>query len=524
MPELKATPVVKIENASPLRSTSWMAVLLLLAAVSSSGAQNYRLPFKGEDMKPGERIYTGDHAPGIQGEGEDFGALRYLGSGKWSAYEDGGDGTSNSDFVVYEKPVYAIADGTIVGCWRNAPENPNPPAHHQKFTDGFIPGGGNMLFVDLPDGKRLLYAHMIPGTMPAKLCPNNDEYFPKAMTIPEGDAYLMLDPADQVAIKKGDFLGKVGNSGSSSGPHLHLHAEKSGAAAIMKFEQGLFKPYVDGNTDIQGGWKSFAGQEIPDGEVLIRPPRETPYRMADFEAYPVDGGLMYAGIFEPGTYGPMALFKSDWKDFLAGWQAIEKKGYRMKDLEVYPNGKGLTYAGIFEPGTYGPMALFKNNWNDFLAGWQAIEKKGYRMKDLEVYPNGNGLTYAGIFEPGKYNPMALFKSNWKDFLAGWQAIEKKGYRMKDLEVYKNGNSLTYAGIFEPGTYGPMALFKNNWNDFLAGWQAIEKKGYRMKDLEVYKDGGKLTYAGIFEPGKYNPAALFIKNDWDGFVEAWQTLE
>ena len=46
----------------------------------------------------------------------------------------------------------------------------------------------------------------------------------------------------------------------------------------------------------------------------------------------------------------------------------------------------------------------------------------------------------------------------------------------------------------------------------------------MKDFEAYQSGGKLTYAGIFEPGKYNPAALFIKNDWNDFVEAWQTLE
>jgi hypothetical protein len=474
MHESKRTAGTETTPTALSQPAAWLAVLLLLATGSSGTAQSYQLPFKGEAMKAGERIYTGDHAAGIQGEGEDFGARRYLGNSKWSPYKEGGDGKKNSDFVVYEKPVYAIADGTIVGCWRNAPENPNPPAHNQKFTDGFIPGGGNMLFVDLPDGKRLLYAHMIPGTMPAKLCPNNDEYFPKAMTIPEGDAYLMLDPADQVAIKKGDFLGKVGNSGSSSGPHLHLHAEKSGAAAVMKFEQGLYKPYVDGSTDIQGGWKSFAGQEIPDGEVLIRPPRQTPYRMADFEAYPVGGGLTYAGIFEPGSYGPTALFESDWTKFLAGWQAIEKKGYRMKDFEAFRRGRTLVYSGIFEPGTYGPMALFKSNWNDFLAGWQAIETKGYRMKDLEVYPSGKGLTYAGIFEPG--------------------------------------------------TYGPMALFKSDWNDFLAGWQAIEKKGYRMKNFEAYRSGGKLTYAGIFEPGKYNPAALFIKNDWNDFVEAWQTLE
>ncbi len=77
-----------------------------------------------------------------------------------------------------------MADGNIVGCWRNAPENPKPDQLHEKLVTGTkvvngdtvkigrIPGGGNMLFVDNTDGKRVLYAHMIPGSIPAELCPN----------------------------------------------------------------------------------------------------------------------------------------------------------------------------------------------------------------------------------------------------------------------------------------------------------------------------------------------------------------
>ncbi len=519
-----ASPAAHAETtkrASTAKRTSRSAPKLPLRAGSSP---LHALPFKGDDLKPGERYSTGDHAAGIQGEGEDMGARRYLGNGKWSHLVDGGKNSRNADYVAYGKPIYSISDGTIVGCWRNAPENPDPPAHSQKFKDGFIPGGGNMLFVDLADGTRVLYAHMIPGTIPSRLCPNDDEYLPRKMTIPEGDKHVMLDAKDQVTIRKGDFLGKLGNSGSSSAPHLHIHAEKSGKAEIMKFEAGLYKPFDGNSTDIAGGWKSFAGKEIPDGDVLLRPPRAVSYRMADFESFTSGSKNTFAGIFEPGSHGPMALFKNNWNEFLKEWQAIEKKGYRMKDFDVYERGGKTTYAGIFEPGSHGPMALFKKNWNDFLKGWQDIEKKGYRMKDLEVYTVGGKTTYAGIFEPGSHGPMALFKNNWSDFIKGWQDIEKKGYRMKDLEVYTVGGKVTYAGIFEPGSHGPMALFKGNWKDFLKGWQGIEKKGYRMKDLEVYKVGGKTTYAGIFEPGNHAPAAVFTNDDWNGFLESWQTLE
>jgi hypothetical protein len=298
----------------------------------------YGFMFRGENMNPGERLHTGNHAKANnQDEGEDIGAMRYLGDGKWSDYKDKGDGSANSDFVVYEKEVYAVAAGKVVGCWRNAPENPSPGTLHEKFvtkteivngnevTYELIPGGGNMLFIDLQDGTRMLYAHMIKDRIPSSLCPNNDEFFPSEKTISEGDAFLMLPAAQQVSVAKGQFLGNVGNSGSSSAPHLHIHAEKSGKPAVMRFEQGLSKRFVEQNTQIQGGWTSFAGHEIPNGRVLIRPPRVNPYRMADFEAFPTGNGVMYAGIFKPGNHSPTALFENDWAAFLKGGRTWRSK-------------------------------------------------------------------------------------------------------------------------------------------------------------------------------------------------------
>jgi Polyglycine hydrolase-like, structural repeat len=90
----------------------------------------------------------------------------------------------------------------------------------------------------------------------------------------------------------------------------------------------------------------------------------------------------------------------------------------MKDFEVFKRSGTNIYAGIFEPGTDGPMALFKSNWNDFLTEWAAIEGNGYRMKDFEIYDDGSKKIYAGVFEPGTHAPVALFKSGWKEFLDG----------------------------------------------------------------------------------------------------------
>lgn len=44
---------------------------------------------------------------------------------------------------------------------------------------------------------------------------------------------IVVDSLD--AVKVGDLLGKVGNSGNTSEPHLHIHAEKDGKGIPIKF-------------------------------------------------------------------------------------------------------------------------------------------------------------------------------------------------------------------------------------------------------------------------------------------------
>ena len=164
-------------------------VTFLLIIQQDVLSQNYALPFKGDDLKPFERVYTGDHSPGDpQGEGEDLNIMRYIGNNKWSFHIEGTHGTKNTDWVISRKPVYAMADGKVVGCWCNVPENPRPrrPTDteaggewlHPKLVSKEMPRGGNLLWVEHPDGTRALYAHMIPGTIPDNLCANKAVFFP----------------------------------------------------------------------------------------------------------------------------------------------------------------------------------------------------------------------------------------------------------------------------------------------------------------------------------------------------------
>ncbi len=254
-----------------------LAVAALVAAFTFapiSAAFGYELPLRGSDLKTGERYDTFVHAAGRQAEGKDIGARRYITDTNWSWLKsDGADSKVLSNWVVYGKPFYAMAPGTVIGCWRNAPEN-TPGSLHPNILKNA--GGGNHLWVLQDDGVIALYAHAQPGSIPASLCPKTATY----MTNTKGPGGSKPDIAKDAEvtngarIKTGQLLGVVGNSGSSAGgPHLHVHMEKDGNPVAMKFARGLTASFEGFKASINGPWSGLNGKKMPEERILFLPPR-----------------------------------------------------------------------------------------------------------------------------------------------------------------------------------------------------------------------------------------------------------
>ncbi|SMB97139.1 M23 family metallopeptidase [Deinococcus hopiensis] len=234
------------------------------------------LPVRGDDLAGNERYLTFVHTGGVQAEGKDIGARRYITDTQWSAFKP--DATNPKDlnsWVVYGKPFYAMASGTVVACWRNAPEN-IPGSLHPQYKPGFkFAGGGNHLWILQDDGTYALYAHAQPGSIPANICPHNAPLF----TGNSGKGGSPdIEPEARVTngarISAGQFLGRVGNSGSSeSGPHLHVHMEKGGKPVPMAFDRGLTTPFTGGKVSLNGPWTPLAGNALPESSILIWPAR-----------------------------------------------------------------------------------------------------------------------------------------------------------------------------------------------------------------------------------------------------------
>jgi murein DD-endopeptidase MepM/ murein hydrolase activator NlpD len=97
-----------------------------------------------------------------------------------------------SSYAYYGADIYAAAAGTVVEVVRDLPDSV-PGANPTTTTADTA--SGNHIIMDVGAGHYIMYAHLIPGSP----------------TVQVGEV-----------VPKGYVLGKLGNSGNSSGPHLHF--------------------------------------------------------------------------------------------------------------------------------------------------------------------------------------------------------------------------------------------------------------------------------------------------------------
>ena len=104
-----------------------------------------------------------------------------------------GNGSQNEDYYCFGKRLNAPGDGTIVKVINNIYDNVPGQFNSDVPT-------GNLVVIDHENGEFSLLAHFMEGSI----------------IVSVGDIVL-----------KGQELGKAGNSGNSSEPHLHYHLQNT---------------------------------------------------------------------------------------------------------------------------------------------------------------------------------------------------------------------------------------------------------------------------------------------------------
>jgi hypothetical protein len=106
-----------------------------------------------------------------------------------------GDPAVVESYPGYGSEVIAVADGVVVSTLDTLP-NQTPGQLPDPTTITLENVDGNHVILDLGDGHYTLYAHLAPGS-------------------------VLVRPGDRVT--RGQPLARLGNSGNTSGPHLHFH-------------------------------------------------------------------------------------------------------------------------------------------------------------------------------------------------------------------------------------------------------------------------------------------------------------
>lgn len=148
------------------------------------------------------------------------------------------DVISNSMFYGYGEEVLAVGDGRIVFVRDGIPENV-PQADGRTVMP--VPLGnntvsGNWVALDLGDGRYAFYAHLQPGSIPVRVGQH---------------------------VRRGERIGRLGNSGNAVGPHLHFHISN---APSLNGGDGM--PYMFDCFEFLG-----RGRELPasaPGRMMVR--------------------------------------------------------------------------------------------------------------------------------------------------------------------------------------------------------------------------------------------------------------
>lgn len=167
---------------------------------------------------------------------------------EWTGIRAGTDGTENEHSLTYGKPIYAMADGIVVAARNDMLENERPGVDPPPGW----PVEGDHFWIQ-HGSEVVVYAHLQPASM---------------------NPALMYVGA---VVRKGDVLGAAGNSGSSSGPHLHIHAMRGNAPWGGPFRplpfceaQSLDRSRINTFSG-DGRWFNLDGDGLPNVDTLIWP-------------------------------------------------------------------------------------------------------------------------------------------------------------------------------------------------------------------------------------------------------------
>ena len=439
---------------------------------------SYDFPAKAHDFRIGEYWSGRGESHAAAGDGSqlfayDMGVIAFdTHSGAWSGVLPGKDGSKNEHHRIWGKPIYAMADGTVLQFKNDMPSNTK--MGKQEPTPS--PVEGNHFWLQHGD-EAVVYAHLQIGSLNKKLMKVG------------------------ATVTKGEFLGLAGNSGNSTAPHLHIHAIEANKPwggplrplpfrnTFMIDRSALTPPSPDGK------WVKAEDQGMPETPMAIWPASTAP------AWYPPGWGeVTRNGI-------PAASYQAEFdKATSSGYRPVWVDGYEV-------NGK-VFFNAIFHPNNGNAWAARHHmNGAEYQAEWNLRTGQGFHLRQVETYLVGNEIRYASIFEKGTSAPQTAYHGlNKEEHQARFNALTAEGWRPMNISVASPGNKLCYAALYEKRDVG--AFFAKSVltpAGYQAQFTANTSAGRKLMYLNAYMHLGKPHFTAIFQA---NAAPVLARHGQD----------
>jgi hypothetical protein len=482
-----------------------IVVAVLLAGdrtPASQAASSYPFPGRAEDLNPGEYWHLGSIHAG-QVKSLDLTGIRFSEqTGQWTYYKEdnvSADDDYNEDFILYNKKVHAIADGEVIACWRNAPNNIRPgdisdggtPHPGRVSSPRTIATAGNFLVVKTSgENRTVLYAHLKPGSIPQSVCPRNqtfmdnadNKYDPVAQKYIEYPIESVLPEGNRPTIKEGQIIGRVGNVGASSGPHLHIDMSDivgpndEGPSLPINFDGGWVQQRTPGVNISDDDWQLLNGQELDSPPQVILP-------------------SYTSGWVELAKHGVPA------SDFKFTFSHIKHSGYRPVWIDGYEVNGNNFFNAIFRPadGTTW-SAKFGLNSEQYQDEFDLRIPQGYRPLQVESYPDGNTVRYAVIFvqEDGPLST-AYHGVSAAQHQAAFNLLFDQGYIPRNVSVVSLGVVRYYTAYYEKVSFG--SLIAHSFltpGEYQTQSEANAAVGRDLVYVNAYNHSGGVRFSAIWK--------------------------
>jgi hypothetical protein len=494
---------VKIEVTCKTFSDPATLTLQLAAHKTPVPEEAYRFPYAAGELRKDE-FYSTDAvhwanggSGGTQIFAHDIGCVGWdTKAKKWSSLLPGGDKMKNDDYRIWNKPIRAVADGTVEDFDDGMDDNTITADKDGKLqfpSPTASPVGGNSMIIK--HGTELVkYSHMKKGSMVAALKNKGAK------------------------VSEGQMLGRAGNTGNSTNPHTHIHCVRASDSALrpLPFRSAsvidraqLSPPGAD------GPWFKLKGHGIPKDAVSIWPASTSP-------GFPIPT----VGISMAGDWASSFYIRNDLDSFKQTAQELfDEKGRRLIRMTTFLENGKRRWVGVSRAGDWAnrwwispDLSSFKQQAQEF------FDDKGLRLIYVDTFVEGNQRKWIGISRGGDWESRLTIKDDLASFSKATQELfDEKGLRLIYVTTWVEGGKRKWFGISRTGNWA------NNWwispdlGEFSTKAQKLfDEDGRRLIHVTSYVEGDKRKWIGISRSGNW-ANRWYLRSDLDSFKLEAQRL-